>query len=136
MSQHEIATRTDWRHRIHEWRVTHISDRMFLLVLAFFVGLLSAVAAFILHSMIDLIGSLLTGKFTATSYNWLYLVYPVIGIYLTSLFVRHVVKDNISRYHANTICHLVKQVATESPQHMVIGHCISHHHRFWWFGGS
>ena len=96
MSQHEIATRTDWRHRIHEWRVTHISDRMFLLVLAFFVGLLSAVAAFILHSMIDLIGSLLTGKFTATSYNWLYLVYPVIGIYLTSLFVRHVVKDNIS----------------------------------------
>ena len=96
MSQHEIATRTDWRHRIHEWRVKHISDRMFLLVLAFFVGLLSAVAAFILHSMIDLIGSLLTGKFTATSYNWLYLVYPVIGIYLTSLFVRHVVKDNIS----------------------------------------
>ena len=28
--------------------------------------------------------------------NWLYLVYPVVGIYLTSLFVRYIVKDNIS----------------------------------------
>ena len=28
--------------------------------------------------------------------NWLYLVYPVVGIYITSLFVRYVVKDNIS----------------------------------------
>ena len=131
MSQHEIATRTDWRHRIHEWRVTHISDRMFLLVLAFFVGLLSAVAAFILHSMIDLIGSLLTGKFTATSYNWLYRHLPYLAFCETCRQ-----RQYISRYHANTICHLVKQVATESPQHMVIGHCISHHHRFWWFGGS
>ena len=78
------------------WRVEHVGDRMFLLVLAFFVGLFSAVAAFVLHGMINQIVALLTGQFKATSYNWLYLVYPVIGIYLTSLFVRHIVKDNIS----------------------------------------
>ncbi len=96
MSHQNTATHPGWIQQIHHWRTTHVSDRMFLLVLAFLVGLLSAVAAFILHSLIDLIGSLLTGKFTATGSNWLYLVYPVIGIYLTSLFVRHIVKDNIS----------------------------------------
>ena len=82
--------------RLHEWRTAHVSDKMFLLILAFFVGFFSAVAAFVLHGLINQIVALLTGHFSAVSYNWLYLVYPVIGIYLTSLFVRYVVKDNIS----------------------------------------
>lgn len=82
--------------QFHEWRVEHVSDRMFLLILAFLVGLLSAVAAWVLHGLINQIVALLTGRFASDSYNWLYLVYPVIGIYLTSLFVRYVVKDNIS----------------------------------------
>jgi len=69
---------------------------MFVLILAFLVGMLSAVAAFILHWMIHQIEGLLTGKFDSGSYNWLYLVYPVVGIYLTSLFIRFIVKDNIS----------------------------------------
>lgn len=94
--QPEDIARATWVQRLHEWRVEHVSDKMFLLVLAFFVGLFAAVAAFVLHGMINQIVALLTGQFTATSYNWLYLVYPVIGIYLTSLFVRYIVKDNIS----------------------------------------
>ena len=69
---------------------------MFLLILAFVVGLLSAVAAFTLHSIINLIVALLTSQFSKSSANWLYLVYPVIGIYLTSLFVRYIVRDEIS----------------------------------------
>ena len=92
----DAQPRAAWITRLHEWRVVHVSDKMFLLILAFLVGLLSAVAAFVLHGMINQIVALLTGHFSSDSYNWLYLVYPVIGIYLTSLFVRHVVKDNIS----------------------------------------
>ena len=90
------TTAPKWLTRLHQWRVEHVSDRMFLLILAFMVGLLSAVAAYILHGLINQIVALLTGQFSVTSYNWLYLVYPVIGIYLTSLFVRYIVKDNIS----------------------------------------
>ncbi len=82
--------------RIDTWRATHVSERMFVLILAFFVGLLSAVAAFVLHWLIRQIVALLTGDFDATSFNLLYLVYPVVGIFLTMLFVRYVVKDNIS----------------------------------------
>ena len=97
MNSQDIENRRPaWIQRLHQWRLEHVSDRMFLLVLAFFVGLFSAVAAFVLHGMINQIVALLTGQFSVTSYNWLYLVYPVIGIYLTSLFVRYIVKDNIS----------------------------------------
>ena len=38
--------------QIIEWRVKKVSDRQFTLVLAFFVGMLAAIAAFILHSAI------------------------------------------------------------------------------------
>jgi len=82
--------------RLNEWREQHVSERMFVLILAFVVGLLSAVAAYALHWIINQIVALLTSQFDASTYNWLYLVYPVVGIYLTSLFVRYVVKDNIS----------------------------------------
>ena len=92
----ETGQQLSWLHRIHNWRVAHVSDKMFLIILALLVGLLSAVAAYMLHSIINLIVALLTSSFSKTSANWLYLVYPVIGIYLTSLFVRYVVRDNIS----------------------------------------
>ncbi len=82
--------------RIDTWRATHVSERMFVLMLAFIVGLLSAVAAYVLHWLINQIVALLTGGFDATSFNLLYLVYPVVGIFITMLFVRYVVKDNIS----------------------------------------
>ena len=92
----ESSAAAIWLSRLHQWRENHVSDRMFVLILAFFVGLFSAVAAFVLHWLINQIVSLLTSSFDASSSNWLYLVYPVVGIYITSLFVRYVVKDNIS----------------------------------------
>lgn len=69
---------------------------MFMIILALLIGFFAAVAAFSLHWIINQIVSLLTSSFDRTHANWLYLVYPVVGIYLTSLFVRYVVKDNIS----------------------------------------
>ncbi|MBQ8047689.1 MAG: chloride channel protein [Prevotella sp.] len=78
------------------WFTGHVSERQTTILLAFVVGLLASVAAFVLHWLIRNIQLLLTKGFHATSYNWLYLVFPVVGIWLTSLFVKYVVKDNIS----------------------------------------
>ena len=86
----------NWIGRLHDWRVEHVSDKMFMIILALIVGFFSAVAAYTLHSIINLIVALLTSSFSKTSANWLYLVYPVVGIYLTSLFVRYIVRDDIS----------------------------------------
>lgn len=83
-------------HRLHEWRQEHVSEKMFMIILALIVGFFAAVAAFFLHWIINQIVLLLTSQFDRTGANWLYLVYPVVGIYLTSLFVRYIVKDNIS----------------------------------------
>ena len=90
------TTRPTMLQRLHEWRVEHISERAFMIILALIVGFFAAVAAFFLHWIINQIVQLLTSSFDRTGANWLYLVYPVVGIYLTSLFVRYIVKDNIS----------------------------------------
>ena len=85
-----------WFNKLLKLREEHISERTFILMLAFMVGFFAAVAAFVLHGMINQIVALLTGSFDEHAANWLYLVYPVVGIFLTSLFVRYIVKDNIS----------------------------------------
>ena len=82
--------------RLTNWLAAHLSDRQLTVFLSFFVGMLASFAAFILHWLIKEIQILITAGFDNTSFNWLYLVFPVVGIYLTSLFVRYVVKDNIS----------------------------------------
>lgn len=78
------------------WREHHIKEKNFLIILSLVVGILCGGAAQLLKYLIHLIATLLTSHFSATTENYLYLVYPVVGILLTVLFVKYVVKDNIS----------------------------------------
>ena len=78
------------------WREHHIKERNFLILLSLVVGITCGIAAQLLKFLIHLISSALTSHFSNTTENYLYLVYPVVGIILTVLFVKYVVKDNIS----------------------------------------
>ena len=78
------------------WREQHIKERHFVLILSFIVGISCALAGLVLKTLIAWIQSLLTGSFISSEANFLYLVYPVIGIALTGLFIRKIVKDDIS----------------------------------------
>lgn len=77
------------------WREKRIKESNFILILSFVVGLLTAAAALILKWMIHAIQLLLTSTFSVDKANYLYLLYPAIGIFLASMFVRYVVKDDI-----------------------------------------
>lgn len=82
--------------RLLLWREKHIKEKQLILILSFMVGIFTSVAALILKSLIHWIQNFLTDNFNITEANWLYLIYPVVGIFLTGLFVRKVVKDDIS----------------------------------------
>ncbi|MBQ2185623.1 MAG: chloride channel protein [Bacteroidaceae bacterium] len=81
---------------ILRWRRRYLSYNQFLIIISFFVGVFIALAALLLKWMIGRIGYLLTHQFHPEHANWLFLVYPVVGIYLTMLFIRYVVRDDIS----------------------------------------
>lgn len=81
--------------RLLLWREKHISNKQFILILSLFVGIFTALAAILLKYLIGLVKKLLTSGFDVTGLNFLYLLYPAIGIFLTMLFIRYVVKDDI-----------------------------------------
>ncbi len=85
-----------WFDSILTWRGKHLSDKQLTLILAFLVGMFAAIAAYVLHSLIRWIQGFILDQVITTKYTWLYLIFPVVGICLTMLFVRYVVRDNIS----------------------------------------
>ena len=82
--------------KVIAWREHNLNDRQMTSILALAIGVLASLAAYFLHKLIALIQNLLTDGFMADRANWLYLVFPVIGIWLTMLFIKYVVRDNIS----------------------------------------
>jgi CIC family chloride channel protein len=78
------------------WREANIKEKQFILLLSFLVGVFTAIAALLLKFLIHTIQNFLTNNFNTTEANYLYLVYPIIGIFLAGWFVRNIVKDDIS----------------------------------------
>lgn len=77
------------------WQNRKGRQRQFLLVLSFFVGLLSGIAAVILKNTVYYTHYFITNGFHFEEENYLYLAFPMTGILLTVLFVKYLVKDNI-----------------------------------------
>jgi CIC family chloride channel protein len=78
------------------WRLRHIKYRQFVLILSILVGIGSGLAAVTLKNTLYYTNYFLTNGFSYHGIYYLYLAFPVIGIILTILFIRYVVKDNIS----------------------------------------
>ena len=85
-----------WYMKMLMWREKHIKEHNFVLLLSFVVGLVSGFAALLLKLIISVIASLLTANVSITSGNYSHLIFPIIGILIVSLFVRYIVRDNIS----------------------------------------
>ncbi len=67
-----------------------------MLFVCLIVGVLTALASYVLKQSVHFIQSFLTHNFQESGANYLYLLYPVIGILIAGLFVRYIVKDDIS----------------------------------------
>ena len=83
-------------HNITEWIKGDHTNHQIVLMLSLIVGLCSGLAAFILKYLVEEIKHLLTNQFNLSETNGLYMLYPAIGILITALFVKYVVKDDIS----------------------------------------
>ena len=96
MDEELTGYKQGWMAKLVAWQKEHISDKQMTLILAFLIGLLASVAGFFLHAIVHEIQFLLTSGFEQGTYNLLFLLFPIVGIYLTSLFIKYVVRDNIS----------------------------------------
>ena len=87
------------RERIYRWFLDitkRLTERQMLLILAVVVGALAGVATYLFEMLLHLIKGGLVNWFDVDTYHFLYLIYPVMGIVLATLFVKFIVRDNIS----------------------------------------
>lgn len=79
---------------LHRWRLRHLSEQGTLLLLSVLVGLLSGLAAVLLKTLVAW-SSHTVMTLTSGSSRLVIAVLPLVGILLTILFVRYVVRGDI-----------------------------------------
>lgn len=86
----------DWFVKLLIWREKHIKEKNFVIFLALIVGIFAGLAAMVLKWLIHNIGALLLTDTAQGQFNWAYILFPSVGVILVALYVRYMVKDNIS----------------------------------------
>lgn len=76
--------------------VTRITEKNKIYILSLLVGLLSGTAAFMLKNFVHYVSHFLTRHFKITDGSYLYLAYPMIGILISVLIIKYLIKDDIS----------------------------------------
>jgi CIC family chloride channel protein len=79
-----------------EKRLSEISEKNLIYILSFFVGILSGAAAFMLKNFIHFVSHFLTWQFKDSAESYYYLAYPMIGILISLLILKYLIKDDIS----------------------------------------
>ncbi len=100
------------------WREKHIKERNFVLVLALIVGIASGFAALLLKFLIHAISDALLSHFAVTGGNYMYLLWPVLGVLITSVFVRYVIRDNISHGVTRVLYAISQKKSRLKPHNM------------------
>ncbi|HSO88776.1 MAG TPA: chloride channel protein [Draconibacterium sp.] len=90
-----LRSSSNWMNKVVAWRIANIQERNFIYLLSLFIGLFSGLAALVLKNLIHFVEVKLTQWVTIDAISYWYLVYPMIGILLTILFVKYIIKDNI-----------------------------------------
>lgn len=78
------------------WKAKNVKEKQLVIFVSFLIGIFTALAAYILKSLIHLIQHVLTSQFVTEGANYIYLITPAVGILIAGLFVKYVVRDDIS----------------------------------------
>ena len=87
------------KERISDWllgRVKGLSNRQMMVLLAVIVGALAGLGTYLFEMLLYGIRSALVTWLPVDQAHFLYLIYPAVGIVLATLFVKYIVKDEIS----------------------------------------
>lgn len=117
MDDREVQTES-LLNKFNLWRRNHISERQFILLLSLVVGVFTAFAALLLKYLISLIHGFISEHLFVNHENYSLLVYPLIGIFLSGLFIRYIVRDDIGHGVTKILYALSKKNGRIKPHNM------------------
>ena len=100
------------------WRLKHISHKQFVYILSIIVGFLSGVVAVVIKNLTHYIQLLLEGKLIKDYHNAFYFIFPLIGLLLTYLLIRYVIRNRITQGIPATLFAISKQKGIIKRQKM------------------
>ena len=107
-----------WWMRLLVWREKHLPEKTFVVLLALVIGIAAGLAAVLLKFLIATIAAFLTSSFHVEELNVLYLVFPGIGILITSCYVYYMVRDPISHGVTRVLYALALKKSRLKPHNM------------------
>lgn len=93
-------------------------EKNVVLLLSLVVGVACGCAAVLLKSAVEHIHHGLTSWFVSETYNYLYLIYPGVGMLIAMLFVKYVIKDNIGHGVTKVLVAVSKNESKIKPHNM------------------
>lgn len=81
--------------QIQRFRRRYFNDRQYMMALSVIIGLLSGLAAVVIKNTVHAIQGFLTAGFDVEYDNILFIFYPIIGIILTVIFIRFILRQYV-----------------------------------------
>jgi len=100
----------------NKWREQHISLQQFVFFLSIIIGLITGVAAYFMKTFVIYLKDVLVNRFEVDQSNLLLYAYPMIGILLTVLFLRWIIRDNV-RHGIPRILYVISKKKGEMRKH-------------------
>ena len=118
---------------ISQWVISKIGQRYFVILLSIVVGIVSGLAAVTLKHAIAWVKALVD-SFSDLNFNLLFLISPAIGILISWLLVRYVIKGKLG-HGITQILYAISQTGSSLPKHHIYSSIVTSSFTIG-FGGS
>lgn len=95
--------------RFHRWRLRNMSERSFITALSIVVGVLAGMAAVVIKNSVRLTQHLVQTMASTEMHNYIYFALPLVGIALTVLVVKYVIRQEVRHGIPNVLYSISKR---------------------------
>lgn len=105
--------------KFNQWRYKKLNDTSFMILISIVIGIVSALVAIILKYLVHFITNMLSKVSFGGADNIMYLIYPTIGILLTIIAVRYLLKEQLGEGVPKVLYAISRNKAILKPKSMV-----------------
>ena len=77
------------------WRLRHLDDKRFLLIMSGIIGILAGLAAVIIKNSVRFIHEFLNSNVATEYENYRYILFPAIGILIALIFIKFILRQHV-----------------------------------------
>ncbi len=120
-----MRQKRNFLYKINHWRVQKISNRNFLVILAVLVGIVGGLAASALKALTHSIARTLQDDVVWEYKYILYLLFPLIGILLSVMYVRRFIRKDKFEHGLTPVIYAVSRKSSKIPVHNIYSQIIT-----------